>query len=42
MVGERSIIGGNVWLTESVGPDTKVVLKTPELVYLGKDQKGMV
>lgn len=36
VIGERSIIGGNVWLTESVGCDTKVLLKQPELVYLGK------
>ncbi len=40
VVGKRSVIGGNVWLTESVGPDTKVVLKQPELVYLGNDQRG--
>ncbi|GAB4340788.1 MAG: serine acetyltransferase [Desulfobulbaceae bacterium] len=37
-IGARSIIGGNVWLTESVGPDTKVLLKQPELIYLGKKQ----
>lgn len=35
VVGARSIIGGNVWLTESVPPDTKVLLKAPELVYVG-------
>ena len=35
VIGARSIIGGNVWLTESVGPDTKVILKAPELIYLG-------
>jgi serine O-acetyltransferase len=39
VIGKRSIIGGNVWLTESVGPDTKVMLKQPELVYLGKKDK---
>lgn len=33
VVGVRSIIGGNVWLTDSVPPDTKVFLKKPELVY---------
>lgn len=37
VIGERSIIGGNVWITESVGPDTKVLLKQPELIYLGKN-----
>jgi serine O-acetyltransferase len=39
VIGARSIIGGNVWLTESVGPDTKVLLKQPELVYLGNKDK---
>lgn len=32
-IGARSVIGGNVWLTESVPPDTKVFLKKPELIY---------
>ncbi|WP_457573911.1 serine O-acetyltransferase [Desulfolithobacter sp.] len=35
VIGARSIVGGNVWLTESIGPDTKVILKPAELVYLG-------
>lgn len=35
IIGARSIVGGNVWLTESVGPDTKVLLKQPELIYIG-------
>ncbi len=39
VIGARSIIGGNVWLTRSVGPDTKVLLKQPELVYLGKKEQ---
>lgn len=39
VIGARSIIGGNVWLTESVGKDTKVLLKQPELVYLGNKDK---
>ncbi|MEW6386334.1 MAG: serine O-acetyltransferase EpsC [Thermodesulfobacteriota bacterium] len=34
VIGARSVIGGNVWLTESVPPDTKVFLKKPELIYL--------
>jgi len=38
-IGARSIVGGNVWLTESVGPDTKVLLKQPELIYLGNKQR---
>ncbi len=39
IIGARSIIGGNVWLTSSVGPDTKVLLKQPKLVYLGKQKR---
>ena len=38
-IGARSIIGGNVWLTESVGQDTKVLLKQPELIYLGNNKR---
>jgi len=34
-IGARAIIGGNIWLTESVEPDTKVLLKRPELSYNG-------
>lgn len=33
VIGARSVIGGNVWLTESVPPDTKIFLKRPELIY---------
>ena len=32
-IGARSVIGGNVWITESVPPDTKVFLETPKLVF---------
>ncbi len=39
VVGARSIVGGNVWLTQSIDPDTKVVLKQPELIYIGKSKK---
>ena len=42
VVGARSIIGGNVWLTESVGPDTRVMLEQPKLVYIGKEQGGKI
>jgi serine O-acetyltransferase len=31
-IGHHSIIGGNVWLTHSVAPYSKVTLKEPELV----------
>ncbi|XOF34302.1 MAG: serine O-acetyltransferase [Candidatus Electrothrix sp. YB6] len=42
VVGARSVVGGNVWLTRSIGPDTRVLLKEPELVYrgAGKKEKG--
>lgn len=36
VIGARSVIGGNIWLTESVPPDTRVLLKKPELIYRGK------
>jgi serine O-acetyltransferase len=36
VIGARSVIGGNVWLTESVSPDTHVYLKKPELVIKEK------
>ncbi|NLT22239.1 MAG: serine acetyltransferase [Syntrophorhabdus sp.] len=36
VIGARSTIGGNVWLTESVPPDTSVFLKKPELVMKNK------
>lgn len=36
VIGSRAIIGGNLWLTESVPSDTKVLLKRPELAYLGR------
>lgn len=36
VIGARSVIGGNVWITESVSPDTQVYLKKPELVFKGK------
>jgi len=38
VIGARSIIGGNVWLTESVAPDTTVFLKKPELVFMEKQR----
>jgi serine O-acetyltransferase len=33
IIGARSIIGGNVWITESVPPDTKVLMEAPRLIY---------
>lgn len=40
VIGARSVIGGNIWITESVPPETKVVLKRPELIYFGNDGKS--
>lgn len=39
VIGRRSIIGGNIWLTESVPPDTRVMLKRPELIFSEKKDK---
>ena len=36
VIGARSVIGGNVWITESVPPDTQVVLESPRLIYKTK------
>lgn len=36
VIGARSVIGGNVWLTESVPPDTTVLLEAPRLIYRKK------
>jgi serine O-acetyltransferase len=33
VIGARSVIGGNVWITESVPPDTLVVMEAPRLIY---------
>jgi serine O-acetyltransferase len=38
-VGHHSIIGGNVWLTHSVQPHSKVTLKDPELVILNGEPR---
>jgi serine O-acetyltransferase len=37
VIGARSVIGGNVWMTDSVPPDTEVFMKKPELVFKGKN-----
>jgi len=34
VIGARSVIGGNVWITESVPPDTKVISKQREVLYV--------
>lgn len=32
-IGARSVIGGNVWITEPVPADTTVLLESPRLIY---------
>jgi len=41
-VGHHSVIGGNVWLTHSVEPYSKVTLKDPELVILSGEPHPQV
>lgn len=38
VIGAGSTVGGNVWLTESIPPGTKVFIKDPELVVV--DESG--
>jgi serine O-acetyltransferase len=40
-IGARSVVGGNVWITESVPPDTKVVMEAPRLVYKSKREAAI-
>jgi len=37
VIGKGSIIGGNVWLLESVPPNTTVTHQPPNLIYKGRD-----
>jgi len=41
VVGARSVIGGNVWLTQSVPPDTEVFIEKQDLVFGEKRQKPL-
>jgi serine O-acetyltransferase len=34
VIGKGSVIGGNIWLTESVQAGTKVMMKRPELIFI--------
>ena len=36
VIGARSVIGGNVWITQSIPPDTQVFVKRPDLLMKGK------
>jgi serine O-acetyltransferase len=38
VIGARSLIGGNVWLTESVPPDTRVMIENPRLIKKNRDR----
>ena len=40
-IGKKSVIGGNVWLTESTEPGTKITIATPELT-INKSRKNPV
>lgn len=42
VIGARSTIGGNVWITESVPPDTKVYLKRPELIFSANGNRSSI
>ncbi len=33
VIGQRSVIGGSVWITQSVPADTRVIMETPKLIY---------
>jgi len=39
VVGARSVIGGNVWLTHSVPPDTEVFIRKQDLIFGAKQFK---
>ena len=39
VIGARAVVGSNVWLTESVPPDTTVVLEKPKLRLKGAKAK---
>ena len=38
VIGARSVIGGNVWITDSVPPDTKVISKQREVLYVNNNR----
>ena len=37
LIGAGSVIGGNVWLTRSIPPGTKIVIEPPRLQYRGNN-----
>jgi serine O-acetyltransferase len=40
VIGARSVIGGNVWITQSVPPDTTVMMEQPRLIYKPSNNSG--
>ncbi len=36
VIGARSVIGGNVWITESLPPDTQVLIESAHQIYRNK------
>ena len=40
VIGARSIISGNIWITESVPPDTLVYMEKPKLMYKSNKTKN--
>ncbi len=39
VIGKGSVIGGNIWVTESVPAGTKVLLEKPTLIFSGNGKK---
>jgi serine O-acetyltransferase len=39
VIGRDSVIGGSVWLTESVPPGTRVTLSPPNLVFKSRESQ---
>lgn len=39
VIGKGSMIGGNVWITRSVPPYTKVLMPRTDLIFVGKGEK---
>lgn len=39
IIGARSVVGGNVWLTHSIPPDTKIFMEEPRLIIQQKSKE---
>lgn len=39
VIGDRSVIGGNVWITHSVPPDTEIFIEKQDLIFGEKQYK---